>query len=313
MIQAVVDADPDMDGYRAERAKRREGLNYEPDLRHWSQQGLWEKSVYADIQRTQAAAREALLQDYATRLHQSKARAATLADFRIEQLVDIHIRDHAGFSSTLSYPSLCWDTKDLDRYVSEGKLPDKVCPYQEFADVSAPVTLQRLLDLAIVNDYPVAVVQRLIDASAGLGPQTGEYGSLETPLMLAAARTDVIQALLAAGAGTEDRNGFGKTALMYAVAENNLGGVRALLDAGAGVNATTAALDKGCTNLKAGERTALMYAAWHARPDMLKLLLDAKADRDLRDSNGETARQYIARNDKLDADQRKAMEALLAN
>ena len=312
-ILAVVDADPDMKTYRAKRAQQHSGLNYEPDLHHWSQQGLWEKALYADIKRTQAIAREAMRKDYATRLHLGNEQASTLADFRLEQLIDVFIRDHSGGSSTLSYASLCLDTGDLDQYVADGKVPDKVCPDQEYVDASAPSVLRRLLGLAIINDYPHEVVQRLIDAKAELTAKSGEYEDPETPLMQAATRTDVIQALLTAGADPESQNGFGKTALMYAVAQNNLSGVRLLLVAGAKVDTTTYPLGKGCTDLLAGERTALMYAAWHAKPEVLKLLLDAKADRSLRDSKGETAQKYIARNDKLDAAQRAEMEKLLSN
>lgn len=54
-----------------------------------------------------------------------------------------------------------------------------------------------------------------------------------------------------------------------------------------------------------------MYAAWHATPALVRLLLDHGADPAARDSNGEAARDYLARNEKPTPAQRNEMERLL--
>jgi ankyrin repeat protein len=120
-----------------------------------------------------------------------------------------------------------------------------------------------LLGLAIVNDYPLSVIKQLIGEGAQLDPprmENGNQESRESLLMLAAARAYVIAALLIAGADPNLVNDFGKTALMYAVQEQGTDAVRALIEAGAIIDTVTNA-DVGCTVLKAGSRSALMYAA----------------------------------------------------
>jgi hypothetical protein len=228
-------------------------------------------------------------------------------------MMDVYIRDHSGFSSTLSYASLCLDKDDLDRYLADGKMPERDCPYKEFVDTSEPQTLRRLLGLAIVDDYPLDTIKRLIKAGAALEVPKEMYGadSSESLLMMAAARPDVIDVLLAAGADANKRNWFGKTPLMYAVSERNLSGVQALLRAGAEVDAATAPVDKYCTNLKAGGRTALMYAAWHGNAEIVRSLIAAHGDAGAKDSNGETAADYISKNTDIDAAERERVRSAL--
>jgi len=312
-IMAVVDtAPPDLDTYADFRTARYEGMSYHPDLEHWAQQGSWEKTLFAEIQRTRAVAQEALRIDYAKRVHLDPKRAAKLAEYHVERLIESYTGDASPDPSALYYASRCLDRHDLDTYLADGKPPEKRCSYGEHDDASPSAELRRLLGLAIVNDYPLADIQRLITAGAALNPEKQEYSeNSDSPLMLAAARADVIAALLAAGADPNPGNHFGKTALMYAIAARNDEGVRALLKAGANVDATTDALPPYCSDLKAGLRTPLMYAAWHGNVEIVKTLLDAHAQREAEDSNGEIAEDYLPKNTGIDAAQRSAIAALL--
>ncbi len=209
--------------------------------------------------------------------------------------------------------SLCLSTADLDSYLA-GKVPDKKCPDADFADPAPQATLRRLLGLAIVNDYPTQVVRRLIAGGARLDPPDlevdGKHESRESLLMLAATRADVIDALLAAGADPNRRNEFGKTALMYAVQERNLPGVRRLIQGGADVNAATV-VGRECLVVQPGGRTALMYAAWQATPAIVRALLEAHADAGRADSRGKTAADYVAANRRLSPEERRATNAML--
>jgi uncharacterized protein len=312
-ILAVVDADPDIAAYEHSVAHRYDKMNYQPDLAHWAQQGLWEKRIYAEVQRTLPLARDGMRDFYVSRFHLDAHKAARVADYYVQQMMDVYIRDQSGFSSTLSYASLCLDKDDLDRYLADGKMPERDCPYKEFVDTSEPQTLRRLLGLAIVDDYPLDTIKRLIKAGAALEVPKEMYGadSSESLLMMAAARPDAIDVLLAAGADANKRNWFGKTPLMYAVAERNLSGVQALLRAGAEVDAATAPLDKYCTNLKAGGRTVLMYAAWHGNAEIVRSLIAAHSDAGAKDSNGETAAEYISKNTDVDAAERERIRSAL--
>ncbi len=314
-IEAVVDASPDFAAYEHRVEHRYDKLSYQPDLEHWSQQGLWEKRIYAEVRRTQPLARAGLRDFYMSHFHLDEHGATRVADYYIDQMMDAYIRDHSGFSSTLAYPSLCFEKRDLDQYLTDGKLPARECPYHEFADMSDAHVLRRLLGLAIVNDYPLETIQRLIKAGAAMdAARNKKYdyeASADSPLMMAVERADVVDALLKAGANANATNGFGKTPLMYAAAARNLSAVQALLRAGADANAATAPLDAFCSDLKAGSRTVLMYAAWHGNAEILQALLQAHANPATKDSNGETALDYVARNMELDEPQRDRLRTVL--
>lgn len=309
-ILAVVESDPDIDAYEREREQTAARRGYRPDVAHWALQGVWQKRRYAGLEREVARARPALVADYERRFRLDAAHAGRLAEYHLQRLIEAYTLD----GSDLSYVSACFDLGDLDAYLASGRAPEKVCYHHQFLDPARGATLRRLLGLAIVGDYPMAAVERLIADGAQLDPSGPAFPHelQESPLMLAAKRADVIDALLTAGADPNRGNAFGKTALMYAVQERNLAGVRRLLAGGAEVDAVTDDLeDQDCLALKAGVRTALMYAAWHGTPAIVRALLDAGADRLRVDSEGETAAAYLDRNRSLSATERRALRARL--
>ncbi|HEV3074318.1 MAG TPA: ankyrin repeat domain-containing protein [Thermoanaerobaculia bacterium] len=311
-IMAVVDGAPDIDARGRTDADADAALKRHPDLALWGMQGLWEKRRYAELRDGVARARPALAADYARRFHLDAVRADRLAAYHIQRLIEVYVG--RGSSAGSGSYSLCLTTADLDGYLATGKVPDKKCPRTEFADPAPQATLRRLLGLAIVNDYPTRVVKRLIAAGArvdppDLGAQVEE--SRESLLMLAAASADVIDALLAAGADPKRGNAFGKTALMYAVQELDLEGVRRLIQAGADVDAATKVGDVCEVFVQPGGRTALMYAAWQATPEIVRALLDAHADPGRADSEGKTAADYVDANANLSREERLATKALL--
>jgi len=89
----------------------------------------------------------------------------------------------------------------------------------------------------------------------------------------------------------DERNNFGKTALMVAAQFDHLDSARLLLDRGAQVNATTW-MQNG-TGLAHDGRTALMYAAATGSLSMVKLLLERGADPHLADTMGRRAVDYL--------------------
>lgn len=308
-LLALIDLKPDLAADEAERARRAAELGYSPDLAHWAQQGLWEKRQAARIGRRLPAARAAL-QAYYRREHALGAAAAgRLAAYHLQRIVDTYV-GRTGRGSSLSYASACYGREDLEHYLQSGELPTRRCPYAESLDTSPAGLRGFLLNLALVGDYPAAVVQRLVDEGARVDPRTG--ADIETALMRATARGETTTILLRAGADPNRRNTFGKTALMHAVAERNLAGVEALIEAKADVNAATYADPrKACTALKAGSRSVLIYAAWQSTPEITAALLAAGADAAARDSNGEGPLDYLPRNSRLDAAQRAALRRQL--
>jgi ankyrin repeat protein len=105
----------------------------------------------------------------------------------------------------------------------------------------------------------------------------------------------VVEALLAAGAGTEARDHFyGETALIFAAVENHADVVRALAAHGADVNGLSAAMDyasrrAGQSVLGIGEWTPLMYAARENAVAAGQALIELGAQLDVQDPDGTTA------------------------
>jgi ankyrin repeat protein len=109
-----------------------------------------------------------------------------------------------------------------------------------------------------------------------------------TALMLASfnGHTPVVELLLEASASVDHRDASGRTALMFAATSSNVETVKTLLDAGAEVNA-----------VDSGEGfTALMHAAAEGQVEVVKVLLEHNADPDIRDVDGDTARDFAAQN-----------------
>ena len=111
--------------------------------------------------------------------------------------------------------------------------------------------------------------------------------------------------LLAAGADPNYANPFGKTPLMVAAHFDRIDSVRRLLQAGARVDAMTIAVSHDwIEGPKRTARTALMYAAENAGPAVIEVLLDAGANADARDSEGNGVAFYLANNPRFSAAER---------
>ena len=118
-------------------------------------------------------------------------------------------------------------------------------------------------------------------------------------------RTEIIKALLDAGAEIDIKNAFGETPLMTAV-ENpgkETDDIKLLINSGADVNAKD---NWG--------RTVLMYAArnlgrdYTPNPEIVRLLLDAGADAKARDDNGKSVTEYARENKNLSKQARQMIE-----
>ena len=99
----------------------------------------------------------------------------------------------------------------------------------------------------------------------------------------------------------DEPNEFGKTPLMWAAQYGFLESVKILLDSGANINKQT--YESNCDDdwdsfdcIRNGKRTALMYAVQEGQGQIVRYLLDQKADKTLKDSLGKTAYDYLLGN-----------------
>lgn len=118
-----------------------------------------------------------------------------------------------------------------------------------------------------VYQHDTDMVRALLQAGAEPTVQN-QFGA--TPLMEAAAvgHTGIIRLLLEAGAEVESVNFEGQTALMAVARTGNLAAARLLLDAGANPDARE----------NWGGQTALMWAAARRHPEMIRLLATSGAE-----------------------------------
>jgi uncharacterized protein len=145
-----------------------------------------------------------------------------------------------------------------------------------------------------VEQGNLEIVNALIAAGADVNHALPEG---ETILMTAArtGNVAVLQALLKKDARVEARDGFyGETALIWATAADHADAVRALLDAGAGINTRSASAqfarrNAGLTRLSLGEWTPLMYAARDGAMKAGAVLIERKADINATDPDKATA------------------------
>ena len=109
-----------------------------------------------------------------------------------------------------------------------------------------------------------------------------------TALMFASfdGHISTVELLLTRGADISLKDNIGRNALMYAATGPNNSTVRLLLQKGANVNA--ADTNEGWT--------ALMYAAAEGQIEVVKTLLENKADWTLKDIDGDTAKAFAVKN-----------------
>jgi ankyrin repeat protein len=119
----------------------------------------------------------------------------------------------------------------------------------------------------------------LVNAGAKVRVRTADLGN--TPLILAArcaGNSRTVKLLLERGADATERNNDGVSPIISGAASGDLEAVRLLLDAGAKAGEFPKSNDTRTTDIVAGFRTPLMWAAYHNDVPMVRLLLDHGAD-----------------------------------
>jgi len=229
-------------------------------LKPWGSAGLWNYRRYRELQRMEPRAVRGLARD----LVQNFGLSPAAAEREARRIDDLVIRSRFMFPANA-------DPADL---VERERLQ---------ALILAGAPTRRLRPL-LANLSEAGVAPRPDSCSPGMEPFL--FSALERPR--------IMRLLLDAGASVDERNGFGKTALMSAAHFDLLPAARLLLARKADVNARIGTDEP--YPLRITGRTALMYAAENASYGMIALLLRAGADPAAVDSAKHDVFVYLSRN-----------------
>lgn len=171
------------------------------------------------------------------------------------------------------------------------------------------------LHSVLLNGAPLPVVGDFIDyETANRGEQAGLGNDGNTALMAAVADPEVLAYLLQRGFAVNDRNLWGKTALMTATQADQPDSARLLLAAGADLHAQTQPMPGagvGGPDRKeaaAPRQTALLLAAAQARAPMIDTLLNAGAARPVWDGYMRQVCRHLQSNPQLSSQQRESYQ-----
>lgn len=266
-------------------------------LKHFSLQGIWEKNQYNKFLSLKEKTQHGLEEYYVASKKMSIVDAKRLANAHLMELTNEYISSHYSRYND-------WNLDKVDTFLKSGTLPSndnfeysEVLHSDETKTVeqAKPEILAYFLKLAIVNNYPKDAIEKIINAGANLqNPKVSDNA-----LMNSVKRPDIMKLLLDKGANVNAQNAFGKTVLMYAIQYGDLETVKLLISHKANINlATFEKAEDPCTySLGAGNRTPLMYAAWHANNEVVDYLLAKGADPNAKDTNGHDYKFYLSQND----------------
>jgi uncharacterized protein YecT (DUF1311 family) len=279
--------------------------SYDSFLKTWSKQGIWEQKKYLSLKKVVAQVNENLKNYYVSKFSITPERATTAARYYTNRIV----WNRVGTSPS-DLEESC-NTSDLNNFIKTNKMPSRC-------------DLAELTRIAILYGESKSVVQKLLAAT----PKKELVARTTNLLSFSANRPEITKLLIKFGAKVNDsQTAFGKTALMYSIQERDLENIKTLVQARAKINQPTRPIpseediskrfddlmkksnnrwsddyrddywDYGeWCNIGAGNRTPLMYAAWHGTPEIIKFLIKSGADPKLKDSNGETAYDYLSQN-----------------
>lgn len=259
-------------------------------LRYWSVQSLFNRSYYLQYMRVLEDAELELARHYADTFDLMPEEAAVAA----RNGIYLFLRKAAGAA-----PEAARTPSSLVAYLLNAQT-DPAALNQRLGEVS-PSDVTEALSVALLLEKSDETIEQILAFVSDInqGDESPLFASLNNP--------DHLRVVLAHGADVDYQNGFGKTALYYAIQFNLHEAVRTLIAAGADVNHRYKSaeelnrLDMGCRyNIQRTLRTPLMHAAQHSDLAMLRLLLDAGANINDVDGLGDTAATYAEVNGQTD-------------
>lgn len=283
-------------------------------FRLWAHQSLYNFELYATFWKEYNQAKPMLIRHYKERFRLPLEKATFYADNALRILVN----RAAG-----TYPrALLFGEKEenLRDDLQEGR-PSITSTDEAIATANSTIKdlediikqnmsqgeLNQALRTALLYQKPQRILELLLKKGASIN--SGD----ESALFFALRNREHVELLLRRGADVNYENGFGKTALFYAIGFNDIGMVQLLLDHKANVNHSYKSKEaieaiewkklpfyQSYCSITHGKRTPLMHAAQHGNPALIKLLLQRGAKLDSIDQQGFSAADYARMGNKLE-------------
>jgi uncharacterized protein YecT (DUF1311 family) len=194
--------------------------SYDPFLKTWSKQGIYERKKYLSFKKTVAQVNESLKNHYITKFNITPEKAAISATNYTNQIFWSY-----ASGVYISEEETC-NTSDLNEFMKTEKMP-------------ARCNAMELTRIAILYEEPKSVVQKLLAAT----PKKELAARTTDLLSFSANRPEITKLLIKFGAKVNNsQTVFGKTALMYSIQERDLENIKILVQAGAKVNQPTRAI-----------------------------------------------------------------------
>lgn len=272
-------------------------------LAFWRSQGAWEMEMYKEIQAQKSIAKKELTEYYQNKFNLTLEQAQQSSDYHIA-FIENTIFD--SFSRILNI------FQKNERFVLSSELLKQILQNQDQLKYLSEEDLSLYLLHSIVEQLPATDVDLLLSAI----PEriNEEFVFLEPFHQSAPYNSEALEKMIKKFPELLNaQNDFGKTALMYAVQYSNLAAAKLLFASGAKIDMPTFNKDDFYSyeyDLKAYERTPLMYAAWHGDISIIKYIASI-ADKSLKDSNGNIAQDYLKMNKNLSQDQKKIAYKIL--
>lgn len=243
-------------------------------LKDWSYADVWNFGEYQTYQHHIGPAKQALVRYYSDNFGLPTAVSQRRAETVFQELTAAHFLISRNYT------------------VGDDTFTSSYYGYAQFRESDS------LLRQGILLGDLAAVRENMPDDKEVLNNGRYLLNAVEHPVIL--------QAILNAGADIHARNDFGKSALMVAAHMNRPDSVHLLLQAGADPNLETTVPQGGCGySMSRTNRTALMYAAENADIDVMRILVDAGAKTDAKDSEGNGMGYYLALNPYLTTVQKR--------
>jgi len=224
-------------------------------LEEWGYRGLWNYDVYQRYLRVKDKAKQDLVDYYLQTFKVDKQTANSYATSAYDQIVSAHF--NIPYYGTSPKPQ-----DSLREALLKGKTVEEIKPM-------------------LTGEWK--------------GPKKNSYfEDTESTLFYALPHPHLVKLLLDEGIDINSSNPFGKTALMYAAQYNLYDTAKLLLESNTGVNKQTTQANDNCSyTIRRHSVTALHYAVRYADSKFIKLLLDNGADKEIRDTEGKTAYDWI--------------------